>query len=120
VYSYHFDRGNPFQCPVHGIAHHALDLAYTSGNFEQGFSDPKDKKLSDTLMKHWIEFANGKEPWASVATGKALHIRTDAEVEVVPREKVTSRRWDGYAEMEKCRDVLRKTGSTLWSKDFAA
>ena len=112
VYSYHLDRGNPLQSPMHGVAHHALDLAYTFGNFDDAFSET-DIKLSKTLMTHWIEFANGKEPWASYKAGKALYAKPDAEVEVVPREKVTSRRWEGYAEMEKCWESVRKTGNML-------
>jgi len=113
VYSYHFDRGNPFETPLKGIAHHALDLAYTSGNFENAWPDKKDEQLSNALIKYWIDFANGKEPWDSAASGKALHITTDAETKVVPREKVASRRWDGYVEMEKCWDKVRAVGNAM-------
>lgn len=113
TYSYHFDRPNLFQCPMNGVAHHAIDLAYTFGNFERAFSNKKDWQLSETLMKYWIDFANGKEPWSSVAEGKALHIKTDATSEAVRREKVTSRRWDSFVEIEKSWDKVRETGNLL-------
>lgn len=64
-------------------------------------------------MTHWIDFANGKEPWASYKAGKALYVKPDAEVVVVPREEITTRRWEGYAEMEKCWENVRKTGNLL-------
>src|SRR5208282_1291379 len=96
VYSYHLDRGNPFPGPMNGIAHHALDLEYVFGNFLKGFTDKKDVDMSKALMRFWIGFANGKEPWADYTSGKALHLTRDAEVIVVPREQITSRRWAAF------------------------
>jgi carboxylesterase type B len=113
VYSYHLDRGNTFSGPMNNVAHHALDLQYVFGNFLKGFKDKKDVELSKALMKFWIGFAYGKAPWDDVSSGKALHIRTDGELEVVPREEVKSRRWAAYAEMEKNWDAVRNTGNAL-------
>jgi carboxylesterase type B len=113
VYSYHFDRGNTFSGPMKNIAHHALDLQYVFGNFLQGFSDKKDVELSISLMKFWIGFAYGKAPWDDVSSRKALHIRTDGELEVVTEGQIKSRRWEAYAEMEKVWDTVRNTGNAL-------
>ena len=113
VYSYHFDRGNQFPGVLKGVAHHAIDLEYVFGNFIEGFTEKKDSDLSKALMRFWIGFAHGKEPWADYTSGKALHVTADAEVTVVPREQVTSRRWAAYAEMEKNWASVRKTGQML-------
>jgi len=113
VYSYHFDRGNPFNGALKGVAHHALDLEYVFGNFIEGFPDKRDVQLSEALMRYWVGFANGKEPWADASTGQALHIGRDATLAVVPREQVTSRRWDAYADMEKHWDQVRKVGNEI-------
>lgn len=113
VYTYHFDRGSQFTGPLNGIPHHAIDLEYMFGNFNKGFKDKKDVDLSKALMRFWIGFANGKEPWSEYSTGKALHITTDAGCTVVPREEITSRRWAAYAEMENNWTQVRKTGNML-------
>jgi carboxylesterase type B len=113
VYTYHFDRGNQFKGPLNGIAHHAIDLEYVFGNFLKGFTDKKDVDLSKALMRFWIGFANGKEPWSEYSTGKALHITSNAECTVVPRGEVKSRRWAAYAEMEKNWAQVRRTGNML-------
>jgi carboxylesterase type B len=118
VYSYHFDRGNPFPGPMNGIAHHALDLEYVFGNFLKGFTDKRDVDMSKALMKFWIGFANGKEPWADYTSGKALYLTPDAEVTVVPREQITSRRWAAFLEMDKIRLEVRKTGIMLTNGDL--
>jgi carboxylesterase type B len=120
VYGYHFDRGNSFPGPMNSIAHHAIDLQYIFGNFRAGFPDKKDVELSNIIMNRWIDFANGKEPWADVSTGKELHITPEAELEVVPREEIKSRRWAGYTEMEKNWDQVRKTGNVLMSGNLKA
>jgi carboxylesterase type B len=113
VYSYHFDRGNPFPGPMNGIAHHALDLEYVFGNFIEGFPEKKDVDLSNALMRFWIGFANGKEPWASYNSGKALFISPDGDVSVSPREEITSRRWNAYPEMDKNWSKVREVGSSI-------
>jgi carboxylesterase type B len=120
VYSYHFDRGNTFPGPMNGIAHHALDLQYTFGTYRDGFHDKKDVELSNGLMKRWIDFANGKEPWADASSGKALRITPEAELEVIPRDQITSRRWTGYSEMEKNWDQVKRTGNMLITGNLEA
>jgi carboxylesterase type B len=118
IYSYHFDRGNPFPGPLNGIAHHALDLEYTFGNFLEGFPEKEDVNLSKALMRLWIKFAHGEAPWEDYASGKALYITPDAEVTVVPREQVTTRRWNAYDEMEKSWAQVRKAGNMLINRDL--
>ena len=113
VYSYHFDRGNPFPGPMNGIAHHALDLEYVFGNFLNGFTDKKDVDMSKALMRFWIGFGNGKEPWADYTSGKALHLTPDGEVNVVSREKIKSRRWAAFLEMDRIWLQVKKTGNIL-------
>ena len=113
AYSYHFDRGNPFLGSMHYIAHHALDLEYVFGNFIEGFPDQKDVNLSKELMGLWIRFANGGAPWADYTSRKALHITPDAELRVIPRKEITSRRWDAYAEMEKFWGTVSRVGNML-------
>jgi carboxylesterase type B len=120
VYGYHLDRGNSFPGPMNNIAHHAIDLQYIFGNFRDGFPDKKDVELSNTIMNRWIDFANGKEPWDDVSTGKELHITPEAELVVVPRGEITSRRWAGYTEMEKNWEQVRKTGNVLMSGNIEA
>ncbi|KAF4773800.1 alpha/beta-hydrolase [Colletotrichum scovillei] len=34
IHQYHVEFGNPFLGPMHGIAHHGVDLVYSFGNFE--------------------------------------------------------------------------------------
>ena len=116
VFEYHFDRGNPFNGALKGMAHHAVDLEYVFGNFLDGFPDQRDAQLSTALMRYWIGFANGKEPWTDATTGQALHIGADANLAVVPREQITSRRWDGFAEMEKNWDTVNRVGFEILSK----
>jgi len=101
VLQYCFDRGDQFEGPLKGTAHHAIDLEYLFGNFIPGFADEVDVRLSETLMKFWIEFANGTEVWADYKTGKALHIKTDGTLEIVPRQNISSRRWGAHGELEK-------------------
>jgi len=113
VYTYHFDRGDQFQGPMNGVPHHAVDLEYMFGNFTKGFKDKKDVDLSKALMRFWIGFANGKEPWSEYPTGKALHITAEGECTVVPRDEIKSRRWAAYAEMENNWAQVRKTGNML-------
>jgi len=115
VYEYHFDRGNPFNGAMKGVAHHALDLEYMFGNFLEGFAEENDRQLSEALMRYWIGFAQGKKPWADATSGKALHIGADASLTVVPREQVKSRRWDAYPEMEQHWEKVRQIGVQLMS-----
>jgi carboxylesterase type B len=115
VLNYHFDHGNPFPGPMHGIPHHALDLEYVFGNYRDGFKDKKDVELSNEIMKRWISFANGKEDWEDYTSGKALRITPEGDLEVIPRDKVTTRRWAGYAEMEKNWTEVTKIGDILIS-----
>lgn len=120
IYSYHFDRGNPFPGPLNGVAHHALDLEFIFGNFLEGFPGKEDVNLSKALMRLWIRFAYGEAPWEDYASGKVLYITSDAEVAVVPREQVTTRRWDAYAEMEKTWPQVEKVGNGFINSDFEA
>lgn len=113
VFQYCFDRGDQFEGPLEGIAHHAVDLEYMFGNFTPGFKDQVDVELSETLMKFWIEFANGTEPWSDYKTGKALHIKTDGTMEVVPRENISSRRWPVYGEISKNWHETRTVANAL-------
>ena len=101
VHMYHFDRGNPFPGPLHGRPHHAVDVEYMFGTFLEAFPDKKDVDLSKGIMRFWIEFANGKDPWKDYQSGNALHITPGAEFNVIAREQIESRRWEAYAEMEK-------------------
>jgi carboxylesterase type B len=120
VFEYHFDRGNPFNGALKGVAHHAIDIEYVFGNFMEGFPEKRDYQLSETLMRYWIGFSNGKEPWVDAATGQALHIRTDASLAVVPREQITSRRWDGYRELEENWDAVRAIGVQIMSAKISS
>lgn len=113
LYSYHFDRGNPFDGPLHGIANHALDLVYVFGNFLEAFADKRDVDLSTGIMRFWIGFTNGKAPWAGYTSGKALYITPEAKLSVVPREEVVTRRWDAYAEIEENWKQVTKVGRIL-------
>jgi carboxylesterase type B len=113
VYTYCFDRTNTFQSPFNGIAHHALDLIYVFGNFMDAFSDKKDVEMSHGIMKKWIDFANGKEPWEPFSSGKAIQFTTEAELVVRPFKEITSRRWDAFPEMEKDWDLVKKFGDIL-------
>jgi carboxylesterase type B len=117
VYGYHFDRGNQFTGALNGVAHHAVDLQYIFGNFNDGFTDKKDLDLSNALMRLWIGFANGKEPWADYSSGKTLHITPEGDLTVVPREEVTSRRWNAYGEIENNLAEIKKIGGMLTNGD---
>jgi carboxylesterase type B len=118
VYSYHFDRGNPFSGPLKGIANHGLDLNYVFGNYLKAFPEKKDADLSLALMRYWVKFAHGKEPWVDYSFGKALHITADAETFVVPRQQVTSRRWPAYTEMEKNWEEVANVGNMLMNPNL--
>jgi carboxylesterase type B len=113
VYTYCFDRANTFQSPFNGIAHHALDLTYIFGNFLEGFPEKKDVELSHAIMKKWIDFANGKEPWAPFSSGKAIQFTTEGDLVVKPFKEITSRRWDAFPEMERYWDLVKKFGDIL-------
>jgi carboxylesterase type B len=113
VYTYCFDRTNTFPSPLNGLAHHALDLIYVFGNFEHAFGEKKDVELSHAIMKKWIDFANGKEPWDSFATGKALQITTDGDLAVKSFKDILSRRWDAFPDLEKHWDLVKKYGDVL-------
>ena len=119
VYTYSFDRGNPFPGPMNGIAHHALDLEYVFGNFVEGFPGKKDVNLSLGLIRFWVGFANGKAPWADYTSGKSLYITPEGDLEVIPREQITSRRWEAYDLIDKNWDIVRKTGDKLMSGELA-
>jgi len=73
------------------VAHHAVAR----------FEDQRDVNLKHGVMKKWIDFANGKEPWDDVTAGEALYITSDAQLVVVPVEEVKSGRWQEWAEMKK-------------------
>jgi carboxylesterase type B len=115
VFQYCFDRGSQFNGPLKGIAHHAIDLEYTLGNFIPGFPDKVDVELSEKLMGYWIEFANGTEPWSDYKTGKALHIKPDGTTELIPRENISSRRWTAYGEIDKNWTNTRTVANALAS-----
>jgi carboxylesterase type B len=113
VYTYYFDRPSPFASPMHGVAHHALDLIYVFGNLMQGMEDERDVEMSKQIMQKWIMFANGKEPWDGFSTGKGLHITPDAELVVKPLKEISSRRWAAYPEMARYPDLVKQYGGLL-------
>lgn len=71
TFVYRFDRpnswpGNPFT----GMAHHTIDLLYLAAvpvRFPTSEAE-KDRDLSQLMMKHWTDFAVGKEPWRATGT----------------------------------------------------
>lgn len=71
TYVYRFDRPNSWSGgPFTGIAHHTIDLLYLAGvplRYPTAEAE-KDRKLSELMMKHWTDFAVGKEPWRGTGT----------------------------------------------------
>jgi carboxylesterase type B len=69
VYSYHWNRGNPFPGPMNGLAHHGVETSYCFGGHTPHFANDVDKELSQTFMKMIVEFVYGGAPWPARGTG---------------------------------------------------
>jgi para-nitrobenzyl esterase len=63
AYRYYFSHRPPGPEGKRLGAFHALDLAYVFGNFTYQFPwDDTDRKLSDTVMSYWTNFAKTGDP----------------------------------------------------------
>lgn len=61
-YLFHFDEPSTLGGPLNGLSHHALDIVYLWGSLSDTLG-PEQRKVMDVMMKYWILFANGEEPW---------------------------------------------------------
>jgi len=63
AYRYYFSHRPPGPGGERLGAFHALDIAYVFGNFTFPFPwDDTDRKLSDTIMTYWTNFAKTGDP----------------------------------------------------------
>lgn len=91
TFVYRFDRPNSWPAsPFAGTAHHTIELLYLASvplTFPTSEAEI-DRKLSKLLMKQWVDFAVGKQPWRPYGdehwemiydvTGNAVSIRKEA------------------------------------------
>jgi para-nitrobenzyl esterase len=71
AYLYYFTRVAPGPAQRLG-AFHALELAYVFGNFPWPFPwEDADHKLSDAMVRYWVNFAATGNPNTFAGTGKA-------------------------------------------------
>lgn len=90
IFVYRCDRPNTWSGgPLAALAHRTIELLYLAGmplKYPTAEAE-KDRELSQLLMKHWTDFALGKEPWRGAGkerwemlyegTGDAREVRRD-------------------------------------------
>lgn len=93
---YHFDQESAYDNEWNGYAHHSLDNAYIWGSLKRSF--PQELwKLSETMSKIWIDFANGKEGWEPYGENKrAMIFGNNNETGKLLNEKQDIERFNKY------------------------
>lgn len=102
VYRYIFDVRNPF--PGHNlyqIAHHWVDVYFVFKTFRFRYPTQRLKDVSTRFAQLWVDFANGKAPWAEykyTGNGEDIIMVADerdgwTERTVAEDEKLTELNW---------------------------
>lgn len=63
IFMYHFNRVPPIEMAKKFGCFHSLEIAYVFGNLKPGLGyAEEDKKLSETIMNYWVNFAKNGDP----------------------------------------------------------
>ncbi|KAL5346203.1 hypothetical protein ACLOAV_008469 [Pseudogymnoascus australis] len=109
TYVYRFDRPNGWgPGPFGEVAHHTIDLLYIAGvpKTHPTSNAQKDIEVSEKMIRQWIDFVVGKEPWEATGNeGVQLLFGEDGSMKEVGREMVRSRDFE---------NVGGVTGENAW------
>jgi para-nitrobenzyl esterase len=84
VYVYRFNRSSPKNVAIGIGASHGAEIPYVFGNVNaEGYAEV-DKKISETMMKHWVQFCKTGNPnmaglpyWPKFSTGLNQYLAFD-------------------------------------------
>lgn len=62
AYQYYFDEVNPFANPAEAKAHHAVDLLWVFGGYDDDLNEEM-RGFGKVVRTKWVDFINGDEPW---------------------------------------------------------
>ncbi|GAM91250.1 hypothetical protein ANO11243_092970 [Dothideomycetidae sp. 11243] len=67
AYLYHFEEPSPFPGPTHGLSYHGQCALYLHMNESETIPDAGNK-TSEEMIRRWVGFAYGEEPWEEAAS----------------------------------------------------